>query len=168
MILLLCMQPWFSFDSKPMKMTWKLISWIHDPKNLSPHWNYQVFDIFSPFLLVLNHICQSRIKVACKVAKSFLTLFSVTLVKVEVQESNLHQMNHKKVYFLTCFMQNIQKPNILGSRALNVRSNHYGPPCKQAGKSKILLCTAAQCNNYNWHPLLPNGYEAPLTHHDSS
>ena len=38
-------------------------------------------------------------------------------------------MNHKKVYFLTCFMQNIQKPNILGSRALNVWSNHDGPPC---------------------------------------
>ena len=132
MILLLCMQPWFSIDecdSKPIKVTWKSIFWIRNPKHLSPHWNYQVFDIFSPFLLVLNHICQSRIKVACKVAKSFLTLFPVTLVKVEVQESNLHQMNHKKVYFLTCFMQNIQKPNMVGSRALNDRSNHYGPPC---------------------------------------
>ena len=85
---------------------------------------------FRPFLLVLNHICQSRIKVACKVAKSFLTLLPVTLVKIEVQESNLHQMNHKKVYFLTCFMQNIQKPNMVGSRALNDRANHYGPPCK--------------------------------------
>ena len=115
---------------KPKKMTWKSIYLIHNPKNLSPHWNYQVFDIFSPFLLVLNHICQSRIKVACKVAKSFLTLFSVTLVKVEVQESNLHQMNHKKVYFLTCFMQNIQKPSMVGSRALNDQANHYGPPCK--------------------------------------
>ena len=75
-----------------------------------------------------------RIKVACKVAKSFVTLFPVTLVKVEVQESNLHQMNHKKVYFLTCFMQNIQKPNMVGSRALNVRSNHYGPPCTYQGQ----------------------------------
>ena len=81
------------------------------------------------FLLVLNHICQSRIKVACKVAKSFLTLFPVTLVKVEVQESSLHQMNHKKVYFLTCFMQNVQKLNMVGCRALNDRANHYGPPC---------------------------------------
>ena len=78
----------------------------------------------APFLLVLNRICQSRIKVACKVAKSFLTLFLVILVKVEVQESNLYQMNQKKVYFLTCFMQNIQKPNMVGSRALNDRANH--------------------------------------------
>ena len=70
-----------------------------------------------------------RIKVACKVAKSFLTLFSVTLVKVEVQESNLHQMNHKKVYFLTHFMQNVQKLHMGGGRALNDRANHYGPPC---------------------------------------
>ena len=78
-----------------------------------------------------------RIKVACKVAKSFLTLFPVTLVKVEVQESNLHQMNHKKVYFLTCFMQNIQKPNMVGSIALNDRSNHFGPPCiNYAGEIK--------------------------------
>ena len=80
-------------------------------------------------LLVLNQMCQLRIMVACKVAKPFLTLFPVTLVTFEVQEDDLHQMNHKKVFFLTCFMQNIQKPNILGSRALNVRSNHYGPPC---------------------------------------
>ena len=130
MILLLCMQPWFSCDSKPIKMTWKSFFWIHIPKNFSPHWNYQAWDIFSPFLLVLNHICQSRIKVACKVAKTLLTLFPLTLVKVEVQESNLHQMNHKKVYFLTCFMQNIQKPNMVGSRALNDHSNHHGPPCR--------------------------------------
>ena len=79
---------------------------------------------------MLNHICQSRIKVACKVAKSFLTLFPVTLVKVEVQESNLYQMNQKKVYFLTCFVQNVQKFNMVGCRALNGCPNHYGPPCK--------------------------------------
>ena len=42
---------------------------------------------FRSFLLVLNHM---RIKVACKVAKSFLTLFPATLVKVELQESNVH------------------------------------------------------------------------------
>ena len=88
-----------------------------------------MYDIFSPFLLVLNHICQSRIKVACKVAKSFLTLFPVTLVKVEIQESSLHQMNSKKVYFLPCFMQNVQKLNMVGCTALNDRANHYGPPC---------------------------------------
>ena len=81
---------------------------------------------FRPFLLVLNHL---RIKVACKEAKSFLTLFPVTLVKVEVKESNLHQMNHKKVYFLTHFMQNVQKLHMGGGRALNDRANHYGPPC---------------------------------------
>ena len=131
-ILLLCTQPWFLIDkcdSKPIKVTWKSIFWIRNPKNLSPHWNYQVCDMFSPFLLVLNHSCQSRIKVACKVAKSFLTLFPVTLVKVELQESSLHQMNHEKVYFLTCFMQNVQKINRVGCRALNDRSNHCGPPC---------------------------------------
>ena len=141
MILLLCMQPWFSIDecdSKPIKVTWKSIFWIRNPKHLSPHWNYQVFDIFSPFLLVLNHICQSRIKVACKVAKSFLTLFPVTLVKVEVQESSLHQMNRKKVYFLPCFMQNVQKLNMVGCRALNDRSNHYGPPCRAWSLSELV------------------------------
>ena len=37
MILLLCMQPWFSGDSKPIKMAWKSIFWIHNPKNLIPH-----------------------------------------------------------------------------------------------------------------------------------
>ena len=77
--------------------------------------------------MLLNHL---RIKVACKVAKSFLTLFLVILVKVEVQESNLYQMNQKKVYFLTCFVQNTQNPNVRGNRALNDRANHYGPPCK--------------------------------------
>ena len=94
---------------------------------------------FRPFLLVLNHICQSRIKVACKVAKSFLILFPVTLVKVEVQESSLHQMNCKKVYFLPCFMQNVQKLNMVGCRALNDRANHYGPPC-----------SPRSCADLNW------------------
>ena len=139
MILLLCMQPWFLCASKPIEMTWKSIFWFHIPKNLSPHWNYQTWDIFSPFLLVLIHICQSRIKVACKVAKSFLILFPVTLVKVEVQESSLHQMNRKKVYFLTCLMQNVQKLNMVGCRALNDRSNHYGPPCKFVNSGAINL-----------------------------
>ena len=80
-------------------------------------------------LLVLNQICQLRIMVACEVAKPFLTLFPVTLVTFEVQESNLHQMNHKKVYFLTRFMQNVEKLHMGGGRALNDRANHYGPPC---------------------------------------
>ena len=80
-----------------------------------------------------------RIKVACKVAKPFVTLFPITLVKVEVQESSLHQMNFKKVYFLTCFMQNAQKLNMVGSIALNDRANHYGPPCTR------LICHAHHC-----------------------
>ena len=132
MILLLCMQPWFSidkFDSKPIKRSWK----CHILGNISVGLNSLDYEFkkmtFRSFLLVLNHM---RIKVACKVAKSFLTLFPVTLVKVEVQESNLHQINHKKVYFFTCFMQNVQKLNMVGSRALNDRANHYGPPCRNA------------------------------------
>ena len=132
MILLLCMQPWFSIDkcdSKPIKKGWK----CHILRNFSVGLNFLDYEFkkltFRPFLLVLNHICQSRIKVACKVAKSFLTLFPVTLVKVEVQESSLHQMNHKKVYFLTCFIKNVQKLHMIGCRALNERANHYGPPC---------------------------------------
>ena len=83
--------------------------------------------------MVLNHL---RIKVACKVPKSFLTLFPVTLVKVEIQESNLHQMNPKKVYFLTRFMQNVQKLHKVGCRALNDWANHYGPPCSWSTKAK--------------------------------
>ena len=133
MILLLCMQPWFSIDkcdSKPIKRGWK----CQIIGNFSVGLNFLDYKFrkltFRSLLLVLNHICQLRIKVACKVVKSFLTLIPVILVKFEVQESNLHQMNHKKVYFLTCFMQNIQKPNMVGSRALNDRANHYGPPCR--------------------------------------
>ena len=133
MILLLCMQPWFSIDkcdSKPIKRGWKCQILVNFSVGLNVL-DYKFRKLtFRSLLLVWNHIRQSRIKVACKVAKSSLTLFSVTLVKVEVQESNLHEMSHKKVYFLTCFMQNIQKPNMVGSRALNDRANHYGPPCK--------------------------------------
>ena len=132
MILLLCIQPWFSIDkcdSKPIKRSWK----CHILGNISVGLNSLDYEFkkltFRSFLLVLNHM---RIKVACKVAKSFLTLFPVTLVKVEVQESSLHQMNHKKVYFLPCFMQNVQKLNMVGCRALNDRANHYGPPCINA------------------------------------
>ena len=142
MILLLCMQPWFSIDkcdSKPIKKGWK----CHILRNFSVGLNFLDYEFkkltFRPFLLVLNHICQSRIKVACKVAKSFLTLFPVTLVKVEVQESSLHQMNCKKVYFLTCLMQNVQKLNMVGCRALNDRANHYGPPCMCKNRSKEML-----------------------------
>ena len=93
--------------------------------------------------MVLNHICQSRIKVACKVAKSFLTLLPVTLVEIEVQESNLHQMNHKKVYFLTHFMQNVQKLHMGGGRALNDRANHYGPPCKMGIMMNTMVALAS-------------------------
>ena len=57
--------------------------------NFSVGLNYLDYEFkkltFRSFLLVLNHICQSRIKVACKVEKSFLTLFPLTLVRVEVQ-----------------------------------------------------------------------------------
>ena len=132
MILLLCMQPWFSIDkcdSKPIKKGWK----CHILRNFSVGLNFLDYEFkkltFRPFLLVLNHICQSRIKVACKVAKSFLTLFPVALVKVEVQESNSYQMNQKKVYCLTCFIQNNQKLNILGWKAKNVcpETYHSGP-----------------------------------------
>ena len=65
-----------------------------------------------------------------KLQNHFWYFFPVTLVKVEIQESNLHQMNHKKVYFLTCLMQNFQKINMVGCRALNDRANHYGQPCR--------------------------------------
>ena len=69
-----------------------------------------------------------------QISKIISDTFPVTVVEVEVQESSLHQMNHKKVYFLTFFMQNVQKLNMVGSRALNYRPNHYGPPCiKHAG-----------------------------------
>ena len=63
-----------------------------------------------------------------------MTLLPVTLVKIEVQESNLHQMNHKKVYFLTCFIQNIQNHSMVGCRALNERAILYGPPCRHTKK----------------------------------
>ena len=129
MISLLCRQPRFSIDkcdSKPIKRGWK----CYILGNSSVGLNFLDHEFkkltFKPFLLVLNHL---RIKVACKVAKSFLTLFPVTLVQVEVQESTLHQMNHKKVYFLTCFIKNVQKLHMVGCRALNERANHYGPPC---------------------------------------
>ena len=119
-----------------MKRGWK----CHILGNFSVGLNFLDYEFkkltFRPFLLVLNHL---RIKVACKVAKSFLTLFPATLDKVEVQESNLHQIHHKKVYFLTCFMQNVQKLDMVGYRALNNRANHYGPPCILTFSSFITL-----------------------------
>ena len=68
----------------------------------------------------LNFICHLRIKVASKVAKLFLTLLAVTWVKIELQKSNLDQINHLKVYFVTCFMPNIQKLTMVGYTASNV------------------------------------------------
>ena len=96
---------------------------------------------YRPVIVGSNHICCLKVTVACKVAKSFLTLFPVTLVKIEVQESTLHQMNHKKVYFLTRFMQNFQKLNMVGCRTLNDRANHYGPHCKrQISNFPVFAC----------------------------
>ena len=75
---------------------------------------------FKALFVGLNHICHLRIKVASKVAKLFSTLLVITWVKIELQKSNLHQINHLKVYFVTCFMQNIQKLTMVGCIASNV------------------------------------------------
>ena len=66
---------------------------------------------------------------------NFLTLFHVTLIKYELQKSNLHQMNHLKVYFLTYFMQNSQKLNMVGYTASNMWPKRYGGPCTTVGLS---------------------------------
>ena len=61
----------------------------------------------------------------------FLTLFHVTLIKYELQKSNLHQMNHLKVYFLAYFMQNSQKLNMVGYTASNMWPKRYEGPCSK-------------------------------------
>ena len=38
-------------------------------------------------------------------------------------------MNHLKVYFLTYFMQNSQKLNMVGYTASNMWPKRYGGPC---------------------------------------
>ena len=83
---------------------------------------------FRPLFVALDHICQLTFKVACKVEKCFLKLFHVTLIKIELQKSNLHQMIHGKVYFLTCFMQNVKKLNILSSTVPDLQPERYGGP----------------------------------------
>ena len=82
-----------------------------------------------PLFAGSNQICCLKIKVACKVAKSFFTLFPVALVKVEVQESNIHQINHLKAYLMTCFLQNVHKVTMVGCTDQNICPETYGGPC---------------------------------------
>ena len=85
---------------------------------------------FRPLFIGLNHIFHLKNKVAFNVKINFLTLFHVTLKKHELQKSNLHQLNHLKVYFLAYFMQNSQKLNMVGYTASNMWPKRYGGPCR--------------------------------------
>ena len=62
-------------------------------------------------------------------------------------------MNNKKVFFLTFFIQNIQKLKMLGSRALNERANPYDHPCTEnkwnPGAWYLQYCCAV-CNEDKW------------------
>ena len=82
-----------------------------------------------PLFVGSNHICCLKITVTPKVAKSFLMLFPVTYVKIEVHKQSLHQTNHLKAYFMTCFMQNTQTLNMLGCTDQSVYPETYGRPC---------------------------------------
>ena len=84
MMLLLSMQPYRLTNSRA-KRGLK----CHIPGNLSVGLNFLDYEFKKIYFQVIFIRFESHeIKVACKVAKSFLTLFPVTLVIVEVQESN--------------------------------------------------------------------------------
>ena len=60
-------------------------------------------------------------------------------MKIEVQKSSLHQIKHLKAYFMTCFMQNAQKLNVLWCTAQSVCLETYGGPCTQIYVKEIEL-----------------------------
>ena len=60
----------------------------------------------------------------------------VSLVKIELQKDNLHQMNYWKVYILVCLIKIFQKVNMVGPVDKNVRPKRYGGPCKLASNHR--------------------------------
>ena len=48
-------------------------------------------------------------------------------------------MNHLKVYFLTYFMQNSQKLNMVGYTASNMWPKRYGGPCRCTLEEEMVI-----------------------------
>ena len=86
--------------------------------------------IYTSFLLVSITIDIPVTWVWSKVAKRYWRLYPVSLMKIDLQKTNLHQMNYWQVYFLAHIIQNIQKVNMVGPRDSNVLAKTYGGPCR--------------------------------------
>ena len=54
---------------------------------------------------------------------------NIYIDEVEVQKSNLCQKNLLKAYYLTSFMQYVQKLNMVGFKATNVWAERCRYPC---------------------------------------
>ena len=90
--------------------------------------------IYTPILLVSIKIDIPGTKVWSKVAKLYWRSCPVSLIKIDLQKTNLHQKNYWKVYFLAYFIQNIQKVNMVGPMDSNMPTKTYGGPCKYCSK----------------------------------
>ena len=69
-----------------------------------------ISDLLHPFLRVAIIIDIPGIRVWSKVAKWYWRFSPTFLLKIDLQKTNLHQMDYWKVYFLAYFVKNIQKP----------------------------------------------------------
>ena len=98
-----------------MGLDWSTVYWLKQ-RNL---W-------FKSHLLFENKGCM-------KSSKIFFDAFPNNLGKNCGEKSNLHQINSQKVYFVTCFMKNVQKIISVGYKAQNVCPEIYGGPCTFRG-----------------------------------
>ena len=96
------------------------------PKNLV---EVSFLIIYTPFLLASITIDIPGTRGWSKVAKWYWRFSPVSLIKIDLQKTNLHQMNHWKVYFLAYFIINIPKVNMVGPRDSNVLTKTYGGFC---------------------------------------
>ena len=65
-----------------------------------------------------------------QVTKWYWRFSPVSLVNIDLQKSNLHQMNYWKAYFLAFSIKNIQNVIMVGPRNSNLPAKKYGGPCR--------------------------------------
>ena len=96
-----------------------ICSLLHLKLNLAPKTLVETsfLIIYIPFLLVSITIDIPGTRVWSKVEKWYWRFFPVSLLKIDLQKTNLHQMNQWKVFFLAYFIINIPKVNIVGPSA---------------------------------------------------
>ena len=129
-------------------------NWTKHPKiQLRPH-----FWSFRPFLNGLNHNWYPQYTVSANLQSDIWLFFPVSLVKINLQKSNKHQMNHWKIYFLAYFITKIQKVNMVSHKDSNVRAKRYGGPCnskkwlfRQSDAINVLGCISKDIiTNFNF------------------